>query len=330
MDPIQQTSWQPSTAGLAALGMAGVVMAITSVTGITDAPGRFLAGVAAVGLLVFASMSWRARPKLAITEDGLVVRGWWRTRTLRRQDVQRIRITEFRRIGRKARLLEIPLDEFHFQLQGRASLANLLAQCRTQFLPERSIPAVKVAEEVAARVPPRRARPTVRLPPRSVSGRSVWEWPGRCAPSPCCHSRTPAYFTPVSESGASSSIHETNCRALSVGCPSYEAVTMTTAPSLGRCLLRNPGDRSTPRSPVSSHRWRSVARKPRTSHHWSRTAPGEVCAQQATCAAGSADGSVLARPAAGDDDIAAFCLDVQIVGLDRQRLLDLELVIPIG
>jgi Bacterial PH domain len=107
MDPAQQTSWQPSTAGLAALGIAGLVMAITSVTGITDAPGRFLAGVAAVGLLVFASMSWRARPKLAITEDGLVVRGWWRTRTLRRQDVQRIRITEFRRIGRRARLLEI-------------------------------------------------------------------------------------------------------------------------------------------------------------------------------------------------------------------------------
>ena len=107
MDPAQQTIWQPSTAGLAALWIAGVVMAITSVTGITDAPGRFLAGVAAVGLLVFASMSWRARPKLAITEDGLVVRGWWRTRTLRRQDVQRIRITEFRRIGRRARLLEI-------------------------------------------------------------------------------------------------------------------------------------------------------------------------------------------------------------------------------
>jgi Bacterial PH domain len=107
MDPLQQTSWQPSTAGLAALGIAGVVMAITSVTGITDAPGRFLAGVAAVGLLVFATMSWRARPKLAITEDGLVVRGWWRTRTLRREDVRRIRITEFRRIGRRARLLEV-------------------------------------------------------------------------------------------------------------------------------------------------------------------------------------------------------------------------------
>jgi hypothetical protein len=52
-------------------------------------------------------MSWRARPKLAITGDGLVVRGWFGMHVLRRQDVAKIRITEFRRIGRKVRLLEI-------------------------------------------------------------------------------------------------------------------------------------------------------------------------------------------------------------------------------
>ena len=52
-------------------------------------------------------MSWRARPKLAITSDGLAVRGWFGTRRLGRQDVAKIRITEFRRIGRKVRLLEI-------------------------------------------------------------------------------------------------------------------------------------------------------------------------------------------------------------------------------
>ena len=70
-------------------------------------PGRILAGIAAVGLLVFASCSWRARPKLAISDDGLVIRGWWRTQVLRRSDIKIIRITEFRRIARKVRLLEI-------------------------------------------------------------------------------------------------------------------------------------------------------------------------------------------------------------------------------
>lgn len=66
-----------------------------------------MAGIAALGLIVFAGVSWRARPKLAITADGLLVRGWWRARLLRRPDIKTIRITEFRRIGRKVRLLEI-------------------------------------------------------------------------------------------------------------------------------------------------------------------------------------------------------------------------------
>jgi hypothetical protein len=104
---MQQTQWSPSTLGVAGCGIFGLVMAIAAVTLITDPPGRLLVGIAAVGLLAFASMSWRARPKLAITDDGLVIRGSWRTRLLRRTDIKVIRITEFRRIARKVRLLEI-------------------------------------------------------------------------------------------------------------------------------------------------------------------------------------------------------------------------------
>ncbi|MCW2554596.1 MAG: hypothetical protein JWR13_3431 [Mycobacterium sp.] len=104
---MQQTEWGPPTGGIAACGFFGLLMAVAAVTVVTDAPGRALAGIAAVGLLAFASMSWRARPKLAITGDGLVVRGWFGTHVLGRQDVAKIRITEFRRIGRKVRLLEI-------------------------------------------------------------------------------------------------------------------------------------------------------------------------------------------------------------------------------
>jgi hypothetical protein len=104
---MQQTEWGPPSGGIAACGFFGVLMAIAAVTIVTDAPGRALAGIAAVGLLAFASMSWRARPKLAITPEGLAVRGWFGTRVLGRRDVAKIRITEFRRIGRKVRLLEI-------------------------------------------------------------------------------------------------------------------------------------------------------------------------------------------------------------------------------
>ncbi|HEX2286260.1 MAG TPA: PH domain-containing protein [Mycobacterium sp.] len=104
---MQQTEWSPSALGIAACGIFGLILAIAAVTLITDAPGRLLVGVAAVGLLVFATLSWRARPKLAIHADGLVTRGWWRTNILTRSDIKRIRITEFRRLARKVRLLEI-------------------------------------------------------------------------------------------------------------------------------------------------------------------------------------------------------------------------------
>ncbi|TDY05144.1 PH (Pleckstrin Homology) domain-containing protein [Mycolicibacterium litorale] len=85
----------------------GLVMAIASVMVVTEAPGRLLTGIAAVGLITFAIMSWRARPKLAITAEGVAVRGWFSTRVLTRADVKLVRITEFRRLARKMRLLEI-------------------------------------------------------------------------------------------------------------------------------------------------------------------------------------------------------------------------------
>ena len=104
---MQQTEWSPSALGIAACGISGLILATAAVTLITDAPGRILVGIAAVGLLVFASLSWRARPKLAISDDGLVIRGWSRTHQLRPSDIRIIRITEFRRLARKVRLLEI-------------------------------------------------------------------------------------------------------------------------------------------------------------------------------------------------------------------------------
>ena len=104
---MQQTQWSPPAAGVAGCAVAGLVLAIAAVTVITDPPGRVLAGIAGVGLLTFATLSWRARPKLAMNEGSLTVAGWWQTRTIRRDEIRHIRITEFRRIARTVRLLEI-------------------------------------------------------------------------------------------------------------------------------------------------------------------------------------------------------------------------------
>lgn len=64
-------------------------------------------GIAGVGLIGFAGVSWLARPKLALTADGLLVRGWLRPQLLTPADLKTVRITDFRRIGRRVRLLEL-------------------------------------------------------------------------------------------------------------------------------------------------------------------------------------------------------------------------------
>ena len=104
---MQQTEWEPRAAGIAGCGLGGVLMAIASVTLVTDPPGRILTGVAAAGLILFAGVTWRARPKLAITPNGLALRGWFRTQLFRPSDIKIIRITEFRRYARRVRLLEL-------------------------------------------------------------------------------------------------------------------------------------------------------------------------------------------------------------------------------
>ncbi|HEX9832568.1 MAG TPA: PH domain-containing protein [Mycobacterium sp.] len=104
---MQQTEWSPPALGIAACGIGGLILAVGAVTLITDPPGRVLVGVAAIGLIVFASLSWRARPKLAIKNDALVSRTLLGETELQHAEIKRIRITEFRRIGRKMRLLEI-------------------------------------------------------------------------------------------------------------------------------------------------------------------------------------------------------------------------------
>jgi hypothetical protein len=83
------------------------MMATAAVTLVTDPPGKILAIIAAAGLVMFATLSWRARPKLAINDGSLVIRGPIRAHRLVKADIKLIRITEFRRLARKVRLLEI-------------------------------------------------------------------------------------------------------------------------------------------------------------------------------------------------------------------------------
>lgn len=89
------------------VAVSGLLMAAGFIALREDVPGQVLTGLAAIGLFAFAAGSWRARPRLALTPEGLVSRGWFHTRTLRPADIGSVRITEFRRLGRRVQLLEI-------------------------------------------------------------------------------------------------------------------------------------------------------------------------------------------------------------------------------
>lgn len=121
---MQQTQWGPPPASIVVAGLLGLLMGVGAVTLVTDPPGRVLVGAAGVGLVLFAVASWRARPKLAITDAGLVYRGWFGVRQLTPTDINRIRITEFRRIGRKVRLLEIDTTDDKLMVLSRWDLGT--------------------------------------------------------------------------------------------------------------------------------------------------------------------------------------------------------------
>lgn len=73
---------------------------------------------------MFAGFSWRSRPRLALTGRGLAVRGWWRTQLLTRDSLTRVRITEFQRIGRTHRLLEIETADDQLLILSRWDLGT--------------------------------------------------------------------------------------------------------------------------------------------------------------------------------------------------------------
>ncbi|WP_078289622.1 PH domain-containing protein [Mycobacterium sp. D16R24] len=104
--PASATEWGPKPAGIAAAALVGVAFGI-AVFFVSDAPGRLLATVAALGLLGFAAVSWRCRPKLRIVDEGLELQGLTRVTLLPRATVHSVKVTEFRRLGRRTRLLEI-------------------------------------------------------------------------------------------------------------------------------------------------------------------------------------------------------------------------------
>lgn len=99
-------AWSTPTAALGGLVLAGLVIAGGAV--VTAEPAsRLLLVVAAMLLLGTALVSWRQRPRLTLGDGKLIVGTFTGSQTYSRDDILRIRITRYRRLGRRTPVLEI-------------------------------------------------------------------------------------------------------------------------------------------------------------------------------------------------------------------------------
>jgi hypothetical protein len=98
-----QWSVSPGLVGLAWVLAVGT-LAYTVLS--TDPPGRIVAALATIGLVVFALFGTVARPRLAIDSDGIVIRRLFGRQHLPWGGV-RISVSSTRRLGRQVSLLEL-------------------------------------------------------------------------------------------------------------------------------------------------------------------------------------------------------------------------------
>lgn len=77
----------------------------------SDPTGSLLAAVATLGLLVASVWSSRARPRLAVSPDGIDVRGLLHHRTYPWPTVTDIRVIQARRLGRETYLLGVDVRD---------------------------------------------------------------------------------------------------------------------------------------------------------------------------------------------------------------------------
>lgn len=99
-------SWSPSR-GLVGVGWATAAVALVLAVLAADPPGRLFGAVAAVGVGAAALFGTIARPRLAVDDTGVTVRGLTGNRHWPWSRVHRLRVVTHRRLGREVPMLEV-------------------------------------------------------------------------------------------------------------------------------------------------------------------------------------------------------------------------------
>ncbi|WP_045197782.1 PH domain-containing protein [Rhodococcus sp. B7740] len=105
---VYEQQWATPLVAVAALVVGGIALGIGAALSSTDAAGTFLVGLAAVGMWIIAALAAAQRPRLAITHDGsLVMKRLGGRHTYTRNDIVRIKIVKYPRLGRRVPMLEL-------------------------------------------------------------------------------------------------------------------------------------------------------------------------------------------------------------------------------
>lgn len=108
------TAWAPKIAGVSAAGVGAIVMAGAAITVGNDPIGVFLLGLAAVILAIIAVTGFIVRPRLALLPDGaprIAVRTLFAQHEYDANQIYRLRVVRYPRMGRRVPILEIDVRE---------------------------------------------------------------------------------------------------------------------------------------------------------------------------------------------------------------------------
>ena len=110
-----QLQWSTKPAAVTALAVGGAVLAVAAAVVVADAAGQVLVGFAAIVALATAALALRQRPRLAVLPDsaGIAVTRLTGRRKYTRPELQRVRLVDYPRLGRRVPMLEIDTRDPH-------------------------------------------------------------------------------------------------------------------------------------------------------------------------------------------------------------------------
>ncbi|OAK51856.1 PH domain-containing protein [Rhodococcoides kyotonense] len=124
---VHNLSWATPMAAVIALAVGGFVLVIVAFVTDVDPAGRFLVSAAALGLWIIAGLAAFQRPRLWIDGGSLSMKRLSGVHTYRADEVSRIKLVRYPRLGRRVPMLELDLrrageDDYRLVILGRWDL----------------------------------------------------------------------------------------------------------------------------------------------------------------------------------------------------------------